>query len=445
MPLESPLKPGDLNENWPLSSDPASFGANHLRTIKKMLKGNILGAFSTRELLTSFLETAVAAGFQMQNGCLAFVNGAWYALEAVSAGSNNINNSMCFPATSTIRATRVAQRGVLSAQNQSGLVSINSSQRRRPLVAFIQVAAATSFDSTAANAAFPDGVPVGNDVCIQLLPANNGQAEVRFYNGASWNPVDDVIYSRSVAYTLLATQMILAVSVDTTRVRTRQLEVMGNTNVYVIDPDGFGPDSLVKWFGAKLPVTGLNGELSYSSMTIANAISYETLDGKSGSGGQAPDPDPTPPGDATVLTDLGTLGTAYEAFNEEFFDFGAQAVINVTVKPDGTFVISAFRERTGEPPSGPLLSEVAAGIGSQFEVRFTPVGGTSIYLSGPVNQWLIMNTDRTVSLVAESDQFNRNITRTQNLQVEVRKIGGASQTKTISLLANAVTNAGAVP
>lgn len=445
MPLESPLKPGDLNENWPLASDAAALGANHLRTIKKMLKGNILGAFSTRALLTSFYETAIAAGFQMQPGCLAFVNGSWFSLENVTAGANTVDNDICFPVVSTVRATRVSRTGALSAQNSSGLVNINSTQRRRPLVSYLQVPAATNFDVAAANASFPGGVAVGNDVCIQLLPAASGQAQVRFFNGSSWNPVDHVDYSRQVTYAFLASQMISAVSVDTRRVRSRQLEVMGTTNLFVIDPDGFGPDTLIKWFGPKNLVTGLDGEIAYSAMTIANAISYEKIDGRSGSGGQAPDPIPPAPTDATVLSNLGTLGTSYLAENAEYQNNSANATLNLTFKADGTFVISAFSFRTGEPSSGAYLSAVAAGIGAQFEVRFTAIGGTNLWFDGTLNQWLIINQDRTVSITALSDFANTPVSRAQQLQVEIRKIGGSAQSKTVTISATATTFPTAIP
>lgn len=445
MPLESPSRPGELNENWPLPSDAALLGDAHLRTIKKMLKGNILGSFNTRALLTSFYETAIAAGFQMQPGCLAFVSGRWYALQNITAGANTVNNEFCFPVISTVQAIAVSQSGALSAQNSSGLVNINSTQRRRPLVSFLQIPGATDFDVVAANASFPDGVAVGNDVCIQLLPAASGQAQIRFFNGSSWNPVDNVNYSREVTYSFLASQMISAVSVDSRRVRTRQLEVLGTTNLYVVDPDGFGPDDLIKWFGSKNLVTGLDGEIAYSAMTIANAISYEKKDGRQGFGGQAPDPIPPAPTDATVLSGLGTLGTNYLAENAEYQNNSANATLNLTFKPDGTFVISAFRFRTGEPPSGAYLSAVAAGIGAQFEIRFTAIGGTNLWFSGTLDTWMVINVDRTVSITALSDFANTPITRSQQVQIEIRKIGGSAVSKTVTISATATTFPNEIP
>ena len=395
MALETGTQPKDLNPDWPLDTDPAQLGAAHLRLIKKILRNYFIGTFAARADLIAWY-TANPNSFL--NGALTIVEGRWFEILSTSAGANTTDGLDFFIVASTWRAravSQVKQLGFVNSQNTTGLATINSLQRRRPLVRFVTVLSGTTFDAAEASAAFPNGVAVANDICIQLKAGSPSYSFCKRYNGSSWADVEISVFNTLVAFAQMSAQLVSAVSVDTDRVRTARQEVVGLTHMWVLDPEGFGPDELIQWYGDKTDLISSNGEVLYSSLTILNAISYTTKLGQTGSGGESPVPPPTPPTDATVLSNLGTLGTSYSAQNTAYGGGVSTSSITLTARTNGTFSLAFQLFSEGSPISGALLSDTTEGIGSQFEVMFEAVAEPA--LSGTLNTWLPITENRSIN------------------------------------------------
>jgi hypothetical protein len=296
------------------------------------------------------------------------------------------------------------------------------------------VISGTEFGVVEANAAFPNNQPISNDVCIQLTPGPNTQSFIRFFNGSSWVDLDFKLFSRAASFGFFAAQMLSAMSVDTDRVRTRTHEIVGETNMQVFNPDGFGPDDLVMWFGPKAGLISFSGEISYSSLTKNNALRYDTLAGTTGGGGESDPEIPVPPTDATVLADLGTLGTTYSASTTRYGGGTASSVSGISMGTNGTFTRLAEQFGEGDPITGAFLSDTTPGIGDQFEVRFE---SASSGLLATLDTWLPLTTARSVSVIVSRGEAGTT-SGGATVTVRVRKVAtpGTVISKTVNLSAS---------
>lgn len=442
MALETGNNTQNLNATWPLDIDPVSLGAAHLRLIKTALKNQFLGVFFNRQAIKDWY-TANSPTFL--DGAMAVVESRWYIISSISAGANTTEGLDFFILASTWRAIAVSrpkQLGQINSQNTQGIAIINSTQRRRPLVRYVHVLSGTSFDVAAANAAFPNSAPVQNDICIQLIAGSPSYSFIKKYTG-SWQDVDIELFNVGAAFGAFSAQMLSAVSLDSDRVRTSVQETIGDVNMHVVKPDGFGPDELAVWYGPKAGLIGLNGEISYNSLLEANAIYYLKTNGISNAGGEAPPVDP-PPTDATVLSNLGTLATAYSAQTSRYNNQIAAASITLSFNTSGQFVISGFLDITELPQSGPYLSATAAGIGDQFEVKFDAPAGSG--LTGTLGTWQAITQTRSVTVSVSSNEGTSD-SIAHNIIVSVRKIvtPATVETKTVTLTATAFSYPGQEP
>lgn len=441
MPLESGNRPADLNEIWPLDIDPAALGGAHIRKLKLALRANLLGAFVSIEAFKTFYATDPS----LQNGCLAHIDGRWFAVESVPIGLPQVDGPDWFFLAAGVRASAVSsptQAGQLNSQNTDGMAVINSSARRRPLVRYVPVLSGTEFDVVEANAAFPNNQPISNDVCIQLIPGSNTRSLIRYFNGSSWVDLDFKLFSRAASFGFFAAQMLSAMSLDTDRVRTRTHEIVGETNMQVFNPDGFGPDDLVMWFGPKDGLISFSGEISYSSLTKNNALRYDTLAGISGGGGEADPEAPVPPTDATILANVGSLGTTYSSTSETYSTSPGTSSVGITMNTNGTFTITGFDAIDGLPLSGAFLSDTTPGIGDQFEVRFESVGS----VLGTLDSWLPLSIVRGVYILVNRDVAGVT-TSNASVTVRVRKTStpGVVESKTVSLSSTITVSDGIIP
>lgn len=447
MPLESGNGPEELNPSWPLDSDPRALGAAHLRRIKAAVKSLGGGTYATKEDAVTYLTSI---GSALKTG-LTFTVGAEVYLvipKSLFNISQDITSSY-FQIDANYSAYCIAAQkrlGHVSSQNTTGLANINSLERRRPLLKFVQVISGTSFSDANANTAFPNSAPIANDVCIQFIAGSPSYTFVKFHNGAGWFDVDLTFYSRVAAYGFLGAQLLLAESVDATRVRSRKVEVLGDTKLYVLDPEGFGPDSLMEWYGPKLGVVSTTGEVAYGSLLKANSLYYRLTTGVSGTGGEDPEAPPIPPTDATVLTDLGTIGDAYESSTTTYGDVGtvSNSSVFLTVKTNGTFVFSGQESVSGAPLSGPLLTDTTEGIGDQFEVKFEIDNPANF--NGTLDVWQVLTANRLAQVFVTRDTFGSSSV-TRSLTVSVRKTvtPGTVESAVISLEATATLIDGIEP
>jgi hypothetical protein len=441
MPLESVVKPADLNENWPLNGDPATQGAAHLRSIKRALKGNILGGFASRAAFKEWFEAEIAKGWQPQSSCLFTISGKWYSLDSIAEAANHLDNEDFFPVAAGLRAVNISRNRTFGQANGSGIFEINSPEKRRAFVRDVVLEGTPEdFDVTAANAAFPNNAPVANDVCLQRSVTVPVKSFIRIYNGTSWIQPDLEAYNQLVAFGLLAAVNVQAKNIDAWRVRAHKHEVLGETKLYIIDPEAFGPDEVIMWYGEKDTVVNPNGEVNYSALLKANAIRWRNVDGVEG-GRKVSD---TPVDQDTVAVDpaLGGLGTSYAAESFAYFSGSAYAQVNVTLNSTGQFAIAGFDIISGNPTSGNYLTEVGENAGQQMLVRATTNKAWAIQ-GAPLNTWLPLTQNRTFALgiSKHSQGFDSN---DATLTLEVKKgEAGTVVSKTINLAVTATVVGGA--
>jgi hypothetical protein len=421
MALEIATQPRDLNADWPLDLDDARLGAAHLRLIKSLVKQTYLGRFLNKAAYIAWAATSTHG----LDGSIALIDNQLWTTRFVGAIASKPDGRDWFKVKDDFRAfaiNNLTQLGKLNSQNTSGLGNIYSIAKRRPLVRYVQVLSGTEFNSADASAAFPDSKPVDNDICIQLLVGVSSQSFIRTYAGAEWRDIDINVFSKAAAFASLSAQMVSAVSLDADRLRVRRQEIMGETNIHVVDPDGFGPDSLVLWFGPKEGVVSWDGEIAYGSLTVVNAIRYETLAGKTGGGGTAPDPDPVPPTDATILAALGTMGESYSSETRTYRNNAGSSAVSIQMLTNGNFSFGMDETGTGSPISGPFLSATSPGIGAQFEVKFDTGAGTGLTTNSPLGAWTPLNANIYLTLRANSDEGTSLSNISRNVTVSVRKI-----------------------
>lgn len=446
MALETGNQPKDLNPNWPLDTDPAQLGAAHLRLIKAAVKAYQIGTFATREAFKTWYSTGTNASSFLSEA-IAVIDGRLWVINKTAPAGNNTDGRDFFVVAPTVQARAVNDRtqlGRRNSSNEEGLITISSIQRRRPLVRFVNALSGAVFNVAMANSAFPDEAPIANDVCIQLIPGTTTYSFMKMYNGGSWIDLDIELFTRGAAFASFSAQLLSAISVDATRVRSTRQEVFGQTNMWVIDPDGFGPDELVQWYGPQAGLVSFSGEISYASLTAANALTYTRKTGVTGGEGEEPTPEPTPT-DATVLTSLGTLGTSYSSSAFAYQSAEAVSSCTISILRNGNFSVGGFNDVEGTPLSGPYLSATATNIGDQFEVKFDASSSSGV--SGvTLGTWLPVSVNRSVTVQAvatgdNSSSVNRTIT------VSVRKITtpGTVQSKAVAISTYAVSEPYLVP
>lgn len=439
MALESTGNFQGLNANWPLDTDPAQLGAAHLRLLKGVLKNYFVGTFADKASFVTWAASNTAL-----SGSLVLINSVWWVVSDVGASTNTTEGKDWFIVTATKQARKLSslnQLGPINSLNTQGIATITSSQRRRPQVRYSVSLAGTDFDATVANAAFPNGTPVANDVAIQLRAGSPSYSFIRQYTGSMWAEVNVDVYNTLVAFGSLAAQLVIAESVDTVRVRTMREELLGLTHLQVADPDGFGPDSLVFWHGLKAGVMSNTGEVNYSSLLKANAIRWVGLDGSSATG--AP-----PAGAVTPLADLGTLGTAYAAQTVAYTSYSF-CNISLILATNGNFSIAANDEvLSGTPIDGPYVDNPGVGAGTTLEARFAVTGDVGFAFSdAALETWQPLTSTRNVGVFVSVTGEVSSAAKTINVTAQVRIVGNPASevSKVIALTANAHIEIGPAP
>lgn len=444
MALESGSQPKDLNPDWPLNTDPAQLGAAHLRLIKLVLRKFFIGTFVDRAAFLAWYATNTVTFYP---GALTIIGDKWWQIDSISAGANTTEGRDFFIVDTTWRA-RVATKprilGEVNSQGGQGLAIINSNARRRPQLRYVNILTGTAFDAAQAAAAFPAGTPVANDVCVQLVPGSPSYSFIKFYTGSGWSDVGVEVYNSMVAFGLVGAQLLVSESVDTVRVRTMRMEKVGLTNMIVEDPDGFGPDDLIYWYGPKAGLISTNGEIAYGSLVKANALRWIGLDGLASS--EAP-----PSGAVTPLANVGTLGTAYEFHDVGYLGYGgsntAYANIALVLSTNGNFAVVGNSELlSGTPIDGPYVDNTGVGAGTGLECRFEATGDTIYKLPDTTfDTWQALTSTRSAGVYSSRGETIGMTSRAISLTVRIRKVGdaGSEVSKTLTLTAKAVLSDGA--
>lgn len=440
MPVESVNKPSDLNEAWPLNEDVATQGAAHLRNLKRAVKRVSLGSFSSRDAFKTWFEAELLKNWVPQQGCQFYIDGLIYALRTISSTNNFKDNSDYFPVNNTYQAYVVSRPRILGEASGRGIYAINSNEKRRPLVKYGAVAGEV-FDGAAASSLFPNNNPIPNDIVMQLTTSVPSRSFIRVFNGTSWVEVDVEVFNLFAAFAAIAATNVQAESVDACRLRSCKQEVLGETRLYAVDPEGFGPDELIMWYGEKETVVNPSGEINYNALLKDNAIRWRDLNGIEG--GVNASETVIDPNLVTIVAELGGIGSSYGSSTVTYGGMSALAQLFLTMNSTGQFVIGGFESLTGNPLSGNYLSQQGQSAGDLMQVKFT---STKPWMtSGTLNTWLNLTDNRTVGASISRDTPGSS-TDSVDITVEVRKSpDGTPVSKTFTVSLFAESNEGMIP
>ena len=133
--------------------------------------------------------------------------------------------------------------------------------------------------NSAVSATFVDEVE-GDTLIVTNPNETAGWTHIFTYNGSSWTAdgVFTVNGNQVVTGTLLGEALVA-----NTVIQSPKIEYVGTTHMRVSAAEGFGSaNQFIEWFG---PNQLLSGNIDYSSMTEANAITYLKTDGSAYFGG----------------------------------------------------------------------------------------------------------------------------------------------------------------
>jgi len=397
MPLETATRPFDLNVNNPLEGDPAKVGAAHIRLIKQMVKSIGLGNLTLAE------AKALTAPY-----CTMFV----YAEHLYQIQPNYIGNTALEDTGKVIflnngnRAYRIDNPSWLGSYKGTEVKKPGDfTAFRYPVVVHVKHTS-SSFNDTAAAAACPGGIPVvGDVVAYQTLGTGVGITEAKIWRGAGmgWVRVDVESNGDLFVFGLLSTLRISAPTSVITQMRGHKLELVGTTNMEIRNPDGFGPDSLYYWFGKKAGLVDGNGEISYDLLTKTNAFKWGQVGATGaveGGGGVNPGLPGNPTTGGAVVANLG-MASVYRSNVVAYNGVTAEAIVQISLRTDGTFAILVEGDVTGFPLSGNWVTTPAANVGPLYEYKVEQQSGDNI-ASGQVLAFTPISVNKNIFQLATS-------------------------------------------
>jgi len=439
MPLENATQPHQLVPANPTDLDPASVGAAHIRLLKEMVKKLGLGQVT----LTQLKESTA------QNGAFAYYNGAIYTIVPNTFGTAPVEDNLKLiflnDGRRAIRIFPVSDVGPILAKEP--VMPEGSTANRMPVVVFVKGLNLT-FDTAAAVAAVPGGVPVKGDTCFYLN--NTGVSrfnEARQFDGTNWVLLDFVNTGASAFFGSFSALLFQSLRSNSTYARTRFLEIVGNEKVEIRNPDGFGPDNLYYWLGLKSLALDGDGNVKYANLTKANSIRWGgyTSNGAGQEGGSTGGDTggETTPAASAILNKLG-MADSYSATTEVYGSRPATCTITANLLLNGNFSIGTNGELYGVPVSGPMVTTPGSGVSVYYEYRVQQVSGVSV--SGVTSgfQPLTNIVDITLMSTTASNSYN---TRTATVTITLREIANPTNTKShnLTLSATAVSLDGLQP
>lgn len=440
MPLETASQPHQLNSNNPTDTDPGGVGAAHLRLVKELVKKIGLGKMSLSELKAS---TAQAGTFVTYNDSPYIIMDNFYGSQPIEDESRIIflNNGR-----RAIRLFPTLWTG--DYIGEAPLVPTNATANRMPTVVFIQ-GASTSFDVTAIAAACPGGIPVKGDIGFYLTTSGASRfSGARQFNGTSWELCDFVLNGFSAAFGTFAAIMLQAQRMHAIYARTHRLELVGNTNVEIRNPDGFGPDNLYYWLGTKVIAIDGNGAVRYDSLTKANSIRWGGYASngaaeEGGSTGGDTGGETTPPASA-VLNNLG-MGAAYSATVNSYNNAIANASTIITLLKNGNFSVTGSMGITGTPRSGPMITTPGAGVGPLYEFKVEQLSGG--IMTGITSGFQTLTDDYFLYVAASAGPSPQTVLVTATVRITLREKANITNSKTHDVVidATAICNSGYEP
>lgn len=440
MPIESASQPNQLNSAYPLDTDPAGVGAAHLRLLKEQLKKVGLGKIGLSDLKAS----------QAQAGTIAIYNDSPYIIMDNFYGSQPIEDeSRIIFLDNGRRAIRLFP--MLWSGDYIGetpLVPVEQTANRMPTVVFVQ-GQSTSFDITAIAAACPGGIPVKGDIGFYLTTSGAYRfSGVRQYNGSSWELCDFVLNGFSAAFGTFAAIMLQAQRMHAIYARSHRLELVGNTNVEIRNPDGFGPDNLYYWLGTKAIAIDGNGVVRYDSLTKANSIRWGGYASngaaeEGGSTGGDTGGETTPPASA-VVANLG-MAPAYTVSVDSYNNAIANASVIITLLTNGNFSVTGSMGIAGVPRSGAMIATPGAGVGPLYEFKVEQIAGGS--MSGITSGFQTLSEDYfvTVGTSAGPSASTNSVSATVRITLREKANTSNSQSRDVVLQAVATCNDGYEP
>lgn len=440
MPLESAIQPHQLNSSYPTDTDQAGVGAAHLRLLKDNIKRIGLGKMALSELRASNAQAGV---FVTYNDSPYLIMDNFYGSDVIEDESRIIflNNGR--------RALRLFPTLWTGDYiGEAPLVPTSNTAFRMPTVVFVQ-GASTSFNVTEIAAACPGGIPVKGDIGFYLTVSGTYRfSGAKQFNGTSWENCDMTLNGMSVAFGTFAALMLQAQRMHAIYTRTHRLELVGNTNVEIRNPDGFGPDNLYYWLGTKAIAVDGNGVVRYDSLTKANAIRWGGYASngaaqEGGSTGGDTGGETTPPASA-VLANLG-IGGAYGVEVHGYNNSVANASVIINLLKNGNFSVTGSMGITGTPRSGAMITTPGAGVGALYEFKTELLAGGP--MSGLTSGFQTLSEDFFIQIGTSAGPSPSTTSVTATIRITLREKANTSnsQTRDVILNASAQSHDGYIP
>lgn len=441
MPLESASQPYQLVPTNPPSGDAALQGNLHLQLIKQMMLLGYLGQINDLAQVRA-LTAPVGATFMYSFG--------FYQINENFYGSSPFENTQkMINLNNGRKAYRVDGRFWIGPhQGQEVIKPRNNNSFRYPVCRQI-VGPSTTFPIAAATASVPKGVPVVGDI-VEYTTGDGSLrlTETCYWNGLVWQKIQNEVNGLTYNFGLFAAARVQTPSVLTAQLRSDVLELVGAVNMEIRNPDGFGPDSLVYWFGpVKDKLTG-NGDVNYTLLTKLNALRWQAISAAGvteGSGGETVPPIVPPTTGGAIPNNFG-MGTAYSSINVGYLNTPTSEICGFLFDNNGsvTFVHDG-EQTTGTPASGAYVTTLSPNIGRLYEIQVLLGSGT--LNDGLLPTYTPLSLSHFVRNVAYANPSSRNGFVTGSAIINIREIANPTNIKTLTVTfsANAICNDGYVP
>jgi hypothetical protein len=286
----------------------------------------------------------------------------------------------------------------------------------------------TSFNSAAATAVVTASTPVHGDIVEFVSTSVPNFSEARYYDkpATTWVKINNEINGITYNYGVLGASRLQTLSVISNKVRSKKCELVGDSNIEVRNPDGFGVNDLIYWLGSKVGKIDGNGNIDYSTLTAANAMQWISKTGSSMLGSTAPvEPNPGSNG-GNVQFDFAN-GTAYEALGS--YSVNGTTTIELEFKTNGQFTMSSANGTLVNltQPIGSYLQNIGIGYSTGYEICIEHVSGDSIYggFTGQLNDYVFvpLTTARVVGISTNHSGVAGSTTvKTAVIRIIVREI-----------------------
>lgn len=442
MPVESASQLRELNTAWPLDTDLVSGGAAHFRLLKTLLTKSYLGSFTTQTELDAYLAGTPAA---LADGATFYLNEQLWLVVNKSLLSSPLDLTFVWQSLDDTYGAlvigNVKQLGGLNPINETGKYYLASIERRRPLARYVVLSSGTEFSSPSAVAAFPNSSPVEGDIIYQYIDSDPSYTFVKIWNGVTWAPVDLLLYNNVASFGQFSATSLVSIQSDTEVSRACKRETIGETHIHVFNPDGWGAEGLMEWYGEKGDLVSTDGTVLYDNLTIANGIYYRTVEGFYGRYGTQETPGAVPSG-ISILANLNIAPNLFEIEQATNASNPYLLSLTFTMYATGTYAfISSSGPGSfiaGSPSSGPYLDAVGASVGNAFEVQFTTSSLPSGFVThGGVSKdtWYPLTENRSFSIILnKAPNDGLPINGTLNLTATVREIAIPANTETKSFV-----------